>query len=253
MNPPLRYELQVLKVVLSSDPCSSPNDFVVLAIYSFKRVLTYIKPGQNHWTNVWRFTRFEDAIYHLGKFYVVDFHSRVLSIDVSESNPQVKEVTPSTPTRSNKSYLVASSSGADLLLVQRFRKPKRLLNCLMTSSFKIFKLLGLGSNNGDNDQQIIERVEITNLGDETLFLGDSYSLCVSASHFPGCKANCIYYDDDCVDMISPIPTSGPQDTGIYSLEKRTFARHYQMNTRKLKSLPIPAPMPPPIWIVPTMR
>lgn len=184
---------------------------------------------------------------------MVDFHSRVLSIDVSESNHQVKEVTPSTPIRLNKAYLVESSSGADLLLVQRFRKPNRLLNCLMTSSFKIFKLLGLGSNNGDNDQEIIEKVEITNLGDETLFLGDNYSLCVSASHFPGCQANCIYYADDCVDMIYPIPTCGPQDTGIYFLEKRTFARHYQMNTRKFKSLPIPAPMPPPIWIVPTMR
>lgn len=126
----------------------------------------------------------------------------------------------------------------------------------MTSSFKIFKLLGLASSSDDsgcnNDQQIIKKVEITSLGDDTLFLGDNYSLCVLASHFPGCQANCIYYTDDCAHVFCDYTFSGPQDTGIYFVEKRYFARHYQMNTRKLKSLPMPVPVPPPIWIVPTL-
>lgn len=81
----------------------------------------------------------------------------------------------------------------------------------MTSSFKIFKLLGLGSssdNSGcNNDQQIIKKVEITSLGDDTLFLGDNYSLCVSASHFPGCQANCIYYTDDSFHVLLPFSYS----------------------------------------------
>ncbi|KAI8543906.1 hypothetical protein RHMOL_Rhmol08G0254800 [Rhododendron molle] len=54
------------------------------------------------------------------KFYVVDIDSRVLSLDVSKSNAQVIEVAPRIPTRLDKSYIVESSSGADLLLVQRY-------------------------------------------------------------------------------------------------------------------------------------
>lgn len=45
-----QYEFDVAKVVLSCDPCSSPNDFVVLAIYGLTKLLAYIKPGQKHWT-----------------------------------------------------------------------------------------------------------------------------------------------------------------------------------------------------------
>lgn len=113
-----QYEFDVAKVVLSCDPCSSPNDFVVLAIYGLTKLLAYIKPGQKRWTYVWGFNRFEDAIYHRGKFYVVDIDFRVLSLDVSKSNARVIEVAPRTPTRLDKSYIVESSSGADLLLVQ---------------------------------------------------------------------------------------------------------------------------------------
>lgn len=98
-----------------------------------------------------------------------------------------------------------------LAVGSEFRKTKCSLKCKMTSSFKIFKLLGLGSssdNSGcNNDQQIIKKVEITSLGDDTLFLGDNYSLCVSASHFPGCQANCIYYTDDSFHVLLPFSYS----------------------------------------------
>lgn len=62
-----QYEFDVAKVVLSCDPCSSPNDFVVLAIYGLTKLLAYIKPGQKHWTLRMGFQSFWGCHISLGK------------------------------------------------------------------------------------------------------------------------------------------------------------------------------------------
>lgn len=158
---------------------------------------------------------FQDVIYHMGKFYVVDIASRVVSLNVSESHTHAIEVAPPDPTCSDKTYIVESSSWADFLLVHRYQNYEPSLNCKITRSFQI---LGLGSSgitrgSNDNDQQITKKVKITSLGDDTLFLGYNYSLCVSASNFIGCQANCIYYAND-RDICVPFSPSGPRNTGI---------------------------------------
>ncbi|XP_058190640.1 putative F-box protein At3g25750 [Rhododendron vialii] len=247
------YELHILKVVLSHDPALMPNnDFVVVAIFDMMRSLAYIKPGDNKWTYIPPIimSSLTDAIYHLGKFYVVDVYSGIFCVDISSfRKPRVEVVAPRTPTKANKAYIV-KSRGEDLLLVQRFLewrgKPRRWV----TSCFKIFKVLGLGggssgagSSAAASDGQIVERVEIHSLDDDTLFLGDNYSLSVSASDYPGCRPNCIYYTDDCIDD-NPY---GSQDKGIYCLLDRRFAPHYRAKTEE-KYFHLPRP----IWIVPTL-
>ncbi|XP_058222869.1 uncharacterized protein LOC131332584 [Rhododendron vialii] len=115
-----RYEFDVAKVVLSCDPCSSPNDFVVLAIYGLTKSLAYIKPGEEDWTYVWGFDFFEDAMYHRGKFYVVDIDSRVFSLDVRESNDQVNRGSSSAGGGNNDQQIIkkveVTSLGDDTLL-----------------------------------------------------------------------------------------------------------------------------------------
>ncbi|KAE9446171.1 hypothetical protein C3L33_21931, partial [Rhododendron williamsianum] len=177
------YELHILKVVLSHDPSLMPNnDFVVAAIFDMPRSLAYIKPGDNKWTYIppIKMSSLTDAIYHLGKFYVVDGYSGIYSVDISK--PRVEVVAPRTPTKANKVYIVKSHEG-DLLLVQRFLEWRGNPRRWATSYFKIFKVLGLcgcssgaGSSAAGSYGQIVERVEIHSLGDETLFLGDNYSL-----------------------------------------------------------------------------
>ncbi|KAF7127301.1 hypothetical protein RHSIM_Rhsim11G0176200 [Rhododendron simsii] len=203
------YENHILKVVLSHDPSLMPNnDFVVAEIFGMPRSLAYIKPGDNKWTYIRRIvmSSLTDAIYHLGKFYVVDVYSGIFSVDISSfSETRVEVVAPRTPTKANKAYIV-QSRGEDLLLVQRFLERRGKPRRWVTSCFKIFKVLGLGggssgtgSSGAARDGQIVERVEIHSLGDDTLFLGDNHSLSVSASDYPGCHPNCIYYTDDCID------------------------------------------------------
>ncbi|KAG5526624.1 hypothetical protein RHGRI_032781 [Rhododendron griersonianum] len=252
------YELHILKVVLSHDPSLMPNNaFVVGAIFDMARSLAYIKPGDNKWTYIppIKMSSLTDAIYHLGKFYVVDGYSGMYSVDISKSfsKPRVEVVAPRTPTKANKVYIVKSHEG-DLLLVQRFLEWRGNPRRWATSCFKIFKVLGLGgcssgagSSAAGSYGQIVERVEIHSLGDETLFLGDNYSLSVSASDYPGCQPNCIYYTDDTIGYNMPYYPYGSRDTGIYYLLDRSFAPHYRVKTKQKR-----VPIPPPVWIVPTL-
>ncbi|XP_057507045.1 probable F-box protein At1g44080 [Actinidia eriantha] len=241
-----KYEYEVLKVVLSCDPSLEPDHFVVFAIYGVFRKLAYIKPGHKSWTYIQGGIYFADVIYRLGKFYVIDCYSGVVSVDVNNNGtPQVEVVPLSAPTETSKAYIVESSSGGDLLLVQRFLAENDHSQQLVTSFFKIFKLLGLGG--GGSVQKFAERVEIDSLGGDALFLGDNYSLAVSASNFLGCRPNCIYYTDDYDNDYMPYEPYGPRDMGIYSLEDKSFTPYYQINTKQKRM-----PMPPPIWIVPTL-
>lgn len=177
---------------------------MVVAIYSMCNDLAYIKPGRDkHWTHI-KGVLYSDAIYHQGRFYVLDNYSGVLYLDVRDySKPKGKLVVVNRTARKHpfKAYIVVLSTGKDLLLVERFLKKKGRPARWVTSSFKIFKLgflggSGGGSSSGGNQQFAKEWVEINSLGDEALFLGDNYSLSVTASNFPGCQANCVCYTDD---------------------------------------------------------
>ncbi|KAI8558827.1 hypothetical protein RHMOL_Rhmol04G0126700 [Rhododendron molle] len=236
------FDKEVLKFVFSSYPnfASVKCDFVIGAIFGSYHDFAYIKPGSNvgsGWNYIGCCRRgFTDAVYHLGKFYLVDNYCCVISVYVSSGGsssnkakpPQVQVVVPPTDSYTRRVYLVVSSAGGDLLLVQALPHPTRW----QTAGFKIFKLLGLDSI---DHQKFAELVEINNLGNDALFLGDNHSLCVSASNFRGCRPNCIHYVRDC------------QDTNVYNLEDRGFTPLKGIKTRLRRS-----GHPPPIWIVPTL-
>ncbi|XP_059643412.1 probable F-box protein At1g44080 [Cornus florida] len=236
-------EFEVGKAALSVDPASSPNDYIVTAIYGGCLNLAFIRAGDEAWTRMdkKRFQGITDVMYYKGKIFAVDSSSAVLMIDVNRSAgeskaPHVEVIAPEYRI-SERTYLV-ESSGGDLLLVQRSLHFEDDLQHA-TDRIKVFKLLL-----EQFEQGWPMRVQVNNLGGDTLFLGENHSICVSASKWPGCQANSIYYTDDYNRNLS-YPASGRRDVGIFNVENGSFGTHYILD-------PSHNHMPPSIWIVPTV-
>ncbi|XP_059629183.1 putative F-box protein At5g55150 isoform X2 [Cornus florida] len=241
---PVEVEFEVMKATLSADPASSPNNYIVSAIYDDQRRLAFILPGDKAWTYIdQKFTLIHDVIYYRGQILAVDYWSGIIMVDLNrragESKvPQVEVIAPRTYLGSERRmYLVESSSG-DLLLVERFLKYGDDSQH-STFKFKVFKMLLQQTEKG-----LAKRVEVKSLGGDSLFLGDNHSICVSASKWPGCRPNSIYYTDDYIDILHHLP-DGRRDVGIFNIENGSFGTHYILD-------PSHKHMPPSIWIVPTM-
>ncbi|XP_059453344.1 uncharacterized protein LOC132183895 [Corylus avellana] len=177
-----------------------------------------------------------DSILHklaspIDQVLVLDHRGELLSIDV---NTNQKKILATRDLRyADLTYLV-ETSGGDLLVVRRCLDSWRDQG--MTDSFEVYKLV-LDHESG----RVVKRVEVKNIGDDALFLGDNYSISVSASAFLGCRPNFIYYTDDYIDTMPYYP-NGPIDMGIFNLEDRSIQLHYKPNpSHKHKS--------PPIWIL----
>ncbi|XP_059635614.1 F-box protein At2g17036-like [Cornus florida] len=245
---PPDVEFKVMKAILSADPVSSPGDYIISAIYSDCKSLAFIQPGDRAWTYIdkdrLRFSLILDVIFYKGQILAVDGFNRIIMVDlnrrVRESKaPQVQVIAPPTNLQSERNYLVESSSG-DLLLVHRnidYDLPDLQHT---TFDFKVFKVLLQKT-----DKKVwAKRVEVNNLGGDTMFLGDNHSICVSASKWPGCQPNSIYYTDDYID-IKLHPLHGRRDLGIFNVENGNFGMHYSLD-------PSHKHMPPSIWIVPSI-
>ena len=125
----------------------------------------------------------------------------------------------------------------DLLLIRRFLASWPFGNDSqgMTGYFEVYKLVL-----NDESGKVVKRVEVKNIGDDALFLGDNYFISILASAFSRCHPNSIYYTDDYLDTMPYYP-NGPIDMGIFNLEDRSIRLHYKPN-------PSHKYMSPPIWI-----
>ncbi|XP_059646209.1 putative F-box protein At5g55150 [Cornus florida] len=238
-------EFEVMKATLSVDPASSPNNYIVSAIYGEYRRLAFILPGDKAWTYIdkEKFTAIQDVIYYKGQILAADYFSGLIMVDlnrrVGESNlPQVKVIAPGTHQGGQRRMYLVESSSEDLLLVERYLKYGDDSHHA-TTTFKVFKMLLEQPEKGSPKQ-----VEVKSLGGDTLFLGDNHSICVPASKWPGCQPNSIYYTDDYIDIRFYLPY-GRRDIGIFDIENGSFGTHYILD-------PSHKHMPPSIWIVPTV-
>ncbi|XP_024177691.1 F-box protein At2g26160-like [Rosa chinensis] len=224
------------KVILSADPIANPDNYVVVAVYDRVSRSAFIKGGQTIWTYLEVRSFFTDAIFYKRKVYA--------------------------------GYLVETTKG-ELLHVRRFLKQKDVPrdhyfhyedNEFWTESFKVYKVVF-----DERDESIVEHVELKSIGDKALFVGGNHSMCVSASNFPGCQPNSIYYTDDLIelgevrlvddgsidmdDIFSLVKledetiSNGPSDMGIFNLEDGSITQHYSLN-------PWHRNIPPAIWIMP---
>ncbi|XP_059627461.1 putative F-box protein At3g25750 [Cornus florida] len=236
-----KISFEVTKVILSADPASSPNDYIVAAIYGGEENLAFIRAGDEAWTCIGkeRFMSFYDVIYYKGRIFAIDRY-RVLIIDVKRrvGASQVEEKEIALQIIHTELMYVVESSDGELLLVQRLLEIGEDSQHA-TSGVKVFKMLLDQFEEGSH-----MLVEVKNLDGDTQFLGDNHSICVSASKWPGCEPNSIYYTDDYIDIIYH-PPSGRRDMGIFNIVNGSFGTHYILD-------PSHNDMPPSIWIVPTV-
>ncbi|XP_059627499.1 F-box protein At2g26160-like [Cornus florida] len=241
-EPPF-YEYLVYKAIWSADLALSPDDYIVTAIYDDRRCLAFFQSGDKAWTYIEnkRFDLIFDVIYYKGQIFAVDYWGGVIRIDVNSRDgackaPKVKIIAPRTKLFAEHTYLVESSSG-DLLFVQRFMKEIGDDLQHETLGFKVFKLLELPHKKG-----YAKRIQVKSLGGDAMFLGDSHSTRISASKFPRCQPNSIYYTNDYC-MFLAYPPYGRRDIGIFNVENGSFGTHYILD-------PSQRVTPPAIWIVP---
>ncbi|XP_059635619.1 uncharacterized protein LOC132277790 [Cornus florida] len=199
-----------MKATLSANPVSFPNDCIISAIYGGNKRLTFIQPGDKAWTYIdrERYTLIFDVIYYKGQIFAVDYWNGIIMVDLN--------------TRVGENY-----DDDDF--------QHKTDDCL------VFKVI----LQKINEEGWPEQVEVKSLDGDTLFLGDNHSVCVSASKWPGCQPNSIYYTDDYIDVKSHLP-HGRRDIGIFNVENDSFGTHYILD-------PSHKHMPPSIWIVPIIN
>ncbi|KAG9441181.1 hypothetical protein H6P81_017035 [Aristolochia fimbriata] len=232
------------KVVLTSSP--SKGDFLALALYTTMNMGAIWRPGDKVWTLVggehdWLL--FEDLISYKGNIYTIDIHGRFGLFDFS-SEPKAVRLgrLPSLSTDGDsmnvwenyRKYLV-ELSGDVLVIVRRIyighgnteilfnddddRILPEIVFPYKTMYFKVYKLVLL--------QPKLEWVEVKDLGDYSMFVGQNTSFHLRASQTGGwLRRNCIYFTDDCT-RVEHLQIDGGRDQGVYNLDDGSFQDHFQ--------------------------
>jgi|UniRef100_A0A2N9GZ80 hypothetical protein len=241
------FDYYIYKFILSADPASTPNDYVVVAIYGMNKKLAFIRAGDRSWRHV-KIQMISDIIFYNGLVYAVGHRGLIACFNVKDGNSieselaNVRILAPNMdpPRYSDRAYLV-ESSGGDLLYVHRKLDKNEDYILQITDHFKVYKLR-LHEQSG----KVMERVELESLGDDTLFVGDNNSMSVSAANFPGCQPNSIYFTHDYIDCTRFNNFYQPHDVGIFNVKDGTFGQHYTLK-------PLDKKMPPVLWIVPPFQ
>ncbi|XP_058775229.1 F-box protein SKIP23-like [Vicia villosa] len=249
------YEFNIHKVTLSADPITSPDDYVVAAIYTNRGALAFIKAGQEVWTYIQENHHFGfiDITFYKGLVYAVTRWKKIVSFELCYSsdphdifgrerrNPNVVLQTNFDEVYSPLTYLVKSLEG-ELWMVRRFITREEDNINKGTKHFHVFKL-----ELDEKGEKIIQLLKLKSLGDNVLFVGDGDSTSISASYFSSyLQKDSIYYSDNYFDdEPNPYP-QGPFDLGIYNVKQRSFGLHCPYKSY-FKN------MAPPIWIAPCFK
>lgn len=214
------------KVTFSAS--SNGEDFVVLTVHVTGK-LAMLRHGNKRLTVIDddRLSSFDDLIFFDGEFYAIDKAGRTVVLVIG-SPPVLSLIAVSESDGSKKSLV---ESNGELLMVDTYfdngihEKIKRVVR------FRVFKLDRIGGM----------WIEIENLGDRILFLGEKSAFSAAASEFSGCQGNCIYYSNSFFFL------NGQEDEaftgiGIFNLENG--------NTETLSSSPDYSRViwPPPTWV-----
>ncbi|XP_038683802.1 F-box protein At2g17036-like [Tripterygium wilfordii] len=232
------YDYDVNKVVLSHNPYLYPDRYAVMSMSYVNISLAVLKPGSDSWTHFDKSQNdTDDIIYHKGVFLAVDRKGELVEIKcLNSSSPKMETIV----SRENCEkiihtivYLVESSDGS-LLLIRKYMD----FYDDVTPHFKVSRLV-----RSENKVKKPYWDEIKSLGDEAVFVGDSDTLCIRASNFPGCRPNCIYFDYHSGHYLKPRKLC---DMGIFNLEDGSITGHYTSDDESLNNWPHAA------WIVPTL-
>ncbi|KAL6223673.1 hypothetical protein ACLB2K_002532 [Fragaria x ananassa] len=226
-----KYQEYIEKVVLSSDPNTSPNNYVVIVLYGYQGCkLAFIKGGEERWTYVdRRISRLRDAMFYRNQVYAVGgAQEKIVSFDVN-GPPKVKQATRTGEYKGggwiHNSYLVESASGEHVWHVRRLGTFSKRTG-LYSERFKVYKVVF-----DAQDGSVVEQVKVESNGDEALFVGVSHSVSVLASNFPGsCKPNSIYYTN--YDLHGHTePESRPLPYRVFSLDEGSITCYHEFNSQ----------------------
>ncbi|XP_043692876.1 F-box protein At2g26160-like [Telopea speciosissima] len=226
-------DLTVSKAILSSNPSSSNNECVVLAIHGYWRSLGFARPGDEAWTPVKsKILFFEDAIYYKGNFYAINATEGVFLVDIG-IKPKTKRI--ARPVREASDcdigYLVEWCG--ELLQVLRMMEdldpdgPEH-----RTLGFRVFKL--------DFSKKKWE--EVKSLGHHALFLGWNTSISLTAANFHGIKENCIYFSDVTYSCYFTSEILLEKDIGIFHMKDESIEPLHTGQTYRFPA--------PPLWVIP---
>ncbi|XP_059653904.1 F-box protein SKIP23-like [Cornus florida] len=174
---------------------SRVDGFVLLAMHDSGKLVLF-KSGDTKWTVIGDLTSpYDDVILFEGQFYAVDNMGMTVVFYI-DSSPCVSLA--ANPFFGGDKKLLVESCG-DLLLVDMYLSlgPEDYFGysgvfegCYLIERtavrFEVFKL--------DREEQMW--VELKSLGDQMVFLEDNCTFSASASDFPGCVRNCIFFTDN---------------------------------------------------------
>uniref|UniRef100_A0A2P2QLI9 F-box protein SKIP23-like n=1 Tax=Rhizophora mucronata TaxID=61149 RepID=A0A2P2QLI9_RHIMU len=198
--------------------------FILLTIHVSGK-LAMFRSGDKKWHIIQDMpSPYDDVIVYGGKFYAVDITGRTVVVGFDA----VLDFAANPIFGGDKKYLVKSEG--ELLLVDMYLSIDTSEGSLdveveflehfaqymseRTVRFKVFKLV----------EESQSWIEVKNLGDRVLFLGDDSTFSASASDFPGCNGNCIFFVDNFFYSIEEYPSGGDdavfrgRDIGLFQLE-----------------------------------
>ncbi|XP_008244732.1 PREDICTED: F-box protein At2g26160-like [Prunus mume] len=240
----------VKKFVLSSNP-SWTSDFAIMVLYDHKH-LAFCKPREHkYWTSMVLDEHPLDITCYKGRFYAMCYNE-VLVFDIENPKQAKTRVVVQASLRrrvhgsfGTKTYMVESAG--DLLVVFSYGDIYR-----QAPSFRVSKVL--------RDGKRPSKLEVKDLGNRTLFLGDNNSsFSVMASDY-GCKPNCIYFFS-CIYRQYIYPEWGDWlvrskeniNMGIFHMEDGRFEQHFGSPSFALKEAKFPTFGTPCFWIQPSSK
>ncbi|CAL4983920.1 unnamed protein product [Urochloa decumbens] len=238
------------KAFLSSDPCS--GDYFVVLIHNPHSQLSFARAGDEKWTWLPPHTYYEDCLFNDGLLYAStlsgEIHTFDLGAPVVEASIVLGRVKDYLLERI---YIVQASSGELLQIWRSLVPPQGDEEDENDSDFEP------ELNNGDSqlcntftikvhkvDLRYKELVEISNLGQNALFLGHNQSLFLSAEEYPQLKVNHVYFTDDDFLYIT-WHKNNRRDIGVFDLENNS--------SEEIVSPQLWSNWPTPLWLIPNPR
>ncbi|XP_062116221.1 uncharacterized protein LOC133830295 [Humulus lupulus] len=234
IDPENVYHFHIYKALITHDPLANPDECIVVVIFSDINELAFIRLSHDDgvpqtWIKIEPNFFSEDILLYNDLFYAVTGDGDLRSFDLRGScvNSTVKKLAREIPWmfQSGKRYLVESYG--HIIMVERFIEFEDVkIKGRTTLSFRVWRYCF------DSDDWI----QIKNLGQMSLFVGDNSSLSILASSFMGLQPNCIYFTHDVDGLYGSSRPPMISDLGLYNLENEEFKLHFTIDSDKLKKM-----------------
>uniref|UniRef100_A0A0A8ZGH2 KIB1-4 beta-propeller domain-containing protein n=1 Tax=Arundo donax TaxID=35708 RepID=A0A0A8ZGH2_ARUDO len=207
-----------------------------MMIHNPFRQLSFARVGgeQWHWiTTSPRYAEYSDCIYHDGAFYAMNRQGGIHRYTIAGSFASCEVIFMDTLPYTAYNVYIARASSGDVLQIWRYTDiQEEEPNEMHTNGFEIYKL--------NFDKQCI--VQINTMGDDALFVGHSYTCCLSTKDYPKLLPGHVYFTDDSEYWLIENKNIR-RDVGIYNLEDES--------SHDLVSPQTWLNWPNPIWITPS--